>query len=59
MDKKELRTKLISATNDFELEYKDTLNECSLDSKTIDTLYDLGADIRHLLDNVIDIISND
>ncbi len=53
---KDLSYKLTKAVERFESNYKDTLNKSDLDDKTISTLYDLGADIKHLFDDVIDIL---
>lgn len=50
---KNLALKLVKATEKFELDYKDTLNKADLDEKTFNVLYDLGADIKHLMDDVI------
>jgi hypothetical protein len=49
----DLALKLTKATEKFELDFKETLNNAKLDTETINTLYDLGADIKHLLDDVI------
>lgn len=49
----DLAYKLTKAVEKFELNYKETLNQSDLDTKTINTLYDLGADIKHLMDEVI------
>ena len=53
----ELALKLTTAVGKFEMNYKQTLNEADLDQNTINTLYDLGADIKHLMDDVIDILN--
>lgn len=53
---KQLSLQLLKATEKFELNYKNTLNNADIDSKTSDVLYNLGADIKHLFDDVIDII---
>ena len=45
-----LAVKLTAAVGKFETNYKETLNEANLDQNTINTLYDLGADIKHLMD---------
>lgn len=55
----ELALKLIAAVGKFETNYKQTLNEADLDQNTINTLYDLGADIKHLMDEVIDILNKE
>ncbi len=52
----DLSFKLTKALEKFELNYKDTLNNSSIDDETMKTLYNLGADIKHLFDDVIDII---
>ncbi len=54
----ELAAKLTIAVEKFELDYKDTLNNANVDSKTINVLYDLGADIKHLMDDVIKIVDS-
>lgn len=51
--------KLTAAVGKFETNYKETLNEANLDQNTINTLYDLGADIKHLMDEVIDILDEE
>lgn len=53
---KDLSGKLAKAVERFESNYKNTLNASDLDSKTSSTLYDLGADIKHLFDDVINIL---
>ena len=53
---KQLSFQLLKATETFELNYKNTLNNADIDSKTSDVLYNLGADIKHLFDDVINII---
>lgn len=53
---KELSLKLTKSIEKFELNYKETLNNSSIDDETMKTLYDLGADIKHLFDDVISII---
>lgn len=50
---KDLSLKLLKATEQFELDYKETLNKADIDEKTFNVLYDLGADIKHLMDAVI------
>lgn len=55
----DLAFKLIKATEKFELDYKETLNNADLDSKTFNALYDLGADIKHLMDDVIKAIDDE
>lgn len=52
----DLAYKLTKAVEKFELNYKETLNQSDLDDKTINTLYNLGADIKHLMDEVILIV---
>ena len=52
-------SKKIPALGKFETNYKETLNEANLDQNTINTLYDLGADIKHLMDEVIDILDEE
>lgn len=47
-----LAVKLTAAVGKFETNYKETLNEANLDQNTINTLYDLGADIKHLMDEI-------
>ena len=54
-----LAVKLTAAVGKFETNYKETLNEANLDQNTINTLYDLGANIKHLMDEVIDILDEE
>lgn len=54
----ELALKLTAAVEKFELDYKETLNQADIDQNTINVLYDLGSDIKHLMDEVIDAVSN-
>ena len=54
-----LAVKLTAAVGKFETNYTETLNEANLDQNTINTLYDLGADIKHLMDEVIDILDEE
>lgn len=54
----ELALKLTKATEKFELSYKETLNQADLDTKTSNALYDLGADIKHLMDDVISAVDS-
>lgn len=49
----DLALKITKAVEKFELDYKETLNQSDLDAKTINTLYDLGADIKHMMDEII------
>ena len=55
---KHLSIKLTKAVEKFETCYKDTLNnaEIDIDENTYNVLYSLGADIKHLFDDIIDII---
>ena len=55
----QISSKLTAAVGKFETNYKETLNEANLDQNTINTLYDLGADIKHLMDEVIDILDEE
>lgn len=55
---KNLSLQLIKVTEKFELDYKETLNNADLDEKTIHVLYDLGANIKHLMDDVITALEN-
>ena len=54
-----LSTKLTAAVGRFETNYKETLNEAALDQNTTNALYDLGADIKHFMDEVIDILDEE
>ena len=54
----ELALKLTAAVDKFELDYKETLTQADIDQNTINVLYDLGSDIKHLMDEVIDAVSN-
>lgn len=56
---KDLALKLTIASNEFEKNYKETLNSSDVDVKTIHLLYDLGADIKHLMDDVIAAIDSE
>ena len=49
----DLALKITKAVEKFELDYKETLNQSDLDVKTINTLYDLGADIKHMMGEII------
>lgn len=55
---KQISLQLLKAVEKFELDYKETLDNSNADSETLTTLYDLGADIKHLFDDVITIIEN-
>lgn len=50
--------KIIEAVEKFELDYKETLNQSDLDPKTICVLYDLGADIKHMMDAIINALND-
>jgi hypothetical protein len=47
---------LIRVIEQFEKDYKNTLldKESEIDTITFDLLYDLGADIKHALENIVD-----
>ena len=53
---KQISLQLSKAVETFELNYKETLNNSKIDTETVNVLYDLGADIKHLFDEVITII---
>ena len=53
---KDIAFKITKAVEHFESSYKETLNNAEVDEKTYNTLYSLGADIKHLFDDVIDIL---
>lgn len=53
---KQISLQLTKAVETFELNYKETLNNSEIDTETFNTLYNLGADIKHLFDDVINII---
>ena len=54
----DLSLKIIKATEKFELDYKETLNNADLDDKTFNALYDLGADIKHWMDDLAAIVED-
>ena len=56
---KDLSFRLTQAVEQFERHYKDTLNsaEIDIDENTYNVLYSLGADIKHLFDEVINILA--
>lgn len=54
----DLALKLTKATQNFELNYKETLNKANLDNNTFNVLYDLGAEIKHLMNEVISAVDS-
>lgn len=54
----DLALRLTKATEKFENNFKEKLDNAELDEKTNNALYDLGAVIKHLMDDVIDIVDN-
>ncbi|MCI8800181.1 MAG: hypothetical protein HFH88_10270 [Lachnospiraceae bacterium] len=53
---KDMAFKITKAVEHFESSYKETLNKAEVDEKTYNALYSLGADIKHLFDDIIDIL---
>lgn len=53
---KQISLQLLKAVETFELNYKETLENSKIDIETANALYNLGADIKHLFDDVITII---
>ena len=51
-----LSDKLLAAANNFENSYTTTLDKQDLDAKTHDALYDLGATIRHLVEEIAEAV---
>lgn len=51
-----LSDKLLAAASNFENSYKATLDSKDLDAKTHDALYDLGATIRHLVEEIAEAV---
>lgn len=51
MNIKDLDLNLLKSIESFENNYKETLNNNELDSKTFELLYNLGADIKHGFDS--------
>lgn len=54
----DLALKLTKAAQNFEQNYKETLNKANLDTNTFNALYDLGSDIKHLMDEVISAVDS-
>ncbi|WP_346877523.1 MULTISPECIES: hypothetical protein [unclassified Clostridium] len=58
MNKNDLHSNLLKSIENFQLDYKETLNNSNTDEKTYNLLYDLGADIKHCFDDFKDNIIN-
>jgi hypothetical protein len=54
MSNSEFNARLIKAINEFETDYKKTLNESNIDDNMSHVFYELGADIKHAFDSFKD-----
>ncbi|MDY4723229.1 MAG: hypothetical protein SO297_14960 [Clostridium paraputrificum] len=54
MKSEDLHLNLLKSIQSFEENYKETLNKANTDDKTVELLYDLGADIKHCFDSFME-----
>ncbi|MGL5085589.1 MAG: hypothetical protein ACRC68_07725 [Clostridium sp.] len=54
MKSDDVKLNLLKSIQSFEESYKETLNKSNTDEKTVELLYDLGADIKHCFDDFME-----